>query len=90
MMAQDDPAAGIEKWEKNFWSLGGLLKGKSPRSSAAKADTSYHDEMVKEANESFRKAAEKRRGTNLKGSSSRETKRRSKRKSARRKPTQGK
>lgn len=88
-MAQDDPAQGIINWEKNFWSLGGLLNKRSGKP-ASKPDTSYHDQMVKEANESFRRADEKRRGTNLKGSSSNETKRRSKRKSARRKPTQGK
>lgn len=55
-----------------------------------KPDTSYHDSMVKAANESFRRAAEKRRGTTLKGASSSGAKRRSKRKSTQRKPNQGK
>ncbi len=33
-----------------------------------KVDTSWHDKMVSEANESFRKAADKERGTTLKSS----------------------
>lgn len=88
-MAQDDPAQGIINWEKNFWSLGGLLNKRSGKP-ASKPDNSYLDSQVKAANESFRKADEARRGTTLKGASSSGAKRRSKRKSTQRKPNQGK
>ena len=59
-MAQDDPASGIENWERKFWSLGGLLKGSTPKKTEAKQDDSWHDEMVKEANDSFRKQVGRR------------------------------
>lgn len=60
-MAQDDPAAGIKNWEEKFFSLGGLLKP-SPGNPAAQKDDPYLDEQVKEANESFRKAADRKVG----------------------------
>lgn len=88
-MAEDNPAQGIINWEKNFWSLGGLLNKRSGKA-APKPDTSWHDAMVKKANESFRKTAEQKRGTTLKGTTSGAGKRRSKRKSTQRKPKQGK
>lgn len=56
----DDPAAGIKNWEEKFFSLGGLLSGKSPKKSASKQDDSYLDEQVKAANDSFRKAADRK------------------------------
>ena len=96
-MAQDNAAEPLLELKSEIGDYARKFLGNDkPRAKSGvvyagdKADTSYHDGMVKEANESFRRAAEKRRGTNLKGSSSSETKRRSKRKSARRKPTQGK
>ena len=85
----DNPAQGIINWEKNFWSLGGLLNKRSGKP-ASKSDNSYLDERVKVANESFSKADEARRGTTLKGASSSGAKRRSKRKFTQRKRKQGK
>lgn len=58
--------------------------------SLSKEDTSWHDAMVRKANESFREADEKRRGMTLKGASSSGTRRRSRRKSAQPKPKYGK
>lgn len=60
-MAQQGIVKPIEDWERNFWSLGGLLNGKKPERRGTKPDTSWHDSMVKAANESFLKAAEPKR-----------------------------
>ena len=60
-MPDNDPASGIRNWEQNFFSLGGLLRKKTPQKSAdSSVDTSWHDEMVKAANDSFRKTAQKK------------------------------
>ena len=96
-MAQDNAAqplldlrAKIGEYSRKFLGDDKPLEKRGVVYAGDKPDTSYHDQMVKAANESFRRAAEKRRGTNLKGSSSSETKRRSKRKFTQRKRKQGK
>jgi hypothetical protein len=56
----DNPAKGIVDWEKKLFSLGGLLKDNAPKTAETKPDTSYLDNAVKAANESYKEAAEKR------------------------------
>jgi hypothetical protein len=89
-MPQDEPESGIRDWEKGFWTLHGLLGKMQPEKKDSDPNKNpYVIQEQKEALDSYRKAAEKRRGASMKTSAT-TGKRTTTRKTGQRKTSSGK